>query len=195
MAKKAQASGKANARVAKAKPKAVAKKPVKAAALAKAPAAAKAAKAKPQAKPSGKTALTPKKPVEVAASLGKKPTAAAAPKKGASEPALLETKKTEAPAPKPAPKTKAERAIQAAETAEKIKIDKNMTEEQAKWADMYNKYRDAQSSNYDMKATFKAATPIQHKVLGWGWIVSNENDRLEVLFKDGKRMLISNYKG
>ncbi len=181
MAKKAQASSKASA---KAKPMAVAKKPIKAVALTKSSAPTKAAKAKPPAKPSGKPAPVSKKPAVVVVL-----------KKTTVEPALLETKKAVASAPKPVPKTKAEKAIQAAETAEKIKIDKNMTEEQAKWVEMYNKFRDAQSSNYDMKATFKAATSIQHKVLGWGWIVSNENDRLEVLFKDGKRMLISNYKG
>ena len=86
--------------------------------------------------------------------------------------------------------------MQAAETTEKIKIDREkMSDEQIKWAEMYNKYRDAQAAAYDMKSTFKAGAPILHKILGWGWVVSNENDRLEVLFKDGKRMLISNYRG
>ena len=32
------------------------------------------------------------------------------------------------------------------------------------------------------------------KVLGWGFILKNDNDRLEVLFETGIRMLISNYK-
>lgn len=87
-------------------------------------------------------------------------------------------------------------AKQVSENTDKIKIDRDsMTDEQIKWAEMYNKYKDTQASSYDMKATFQAASPLMHKVLGWGWIVSNENDRLEVLFKDGKRMLISNYRG
>lgn len=50
-------------------------------------------------------------------------------------------------------------------------------------------------SNYDMKKTFEPKTAIEHKTLGWGYILENRNDRLEVLFKDGIRFLISNYKG
>lgn len=85
---------------------------------------------------------------------------------------------------------------QVAESTDKIKIDRDsMTEEQIKWAEMYNKFKDTQASQYDMKSTFKAGAPILHKILGWGWVVSNDNDRLEVLFKDGKRVLISNYRG
>ncbi len=155
------------------------------------------AAAKVVAKKSAKPAkVAAKKPVKAAASApkpaAKAPAKASAPAKKAASPAVLEKKSAPVEPPK---KATAAKAPQAAETSEKIKIDKSMTEEQAKWAEMYNKYRDTQASNYDMKSTFKAASPIQHKVLGWGWIVSNENDRLEVLFKDGKRMLISNYRG
>lgn len=149
--------------------------------------------AKKSAKP---TKAAAKKPVKAAASAPKsvaKAVAKAPAKKAA--PAVLEKKAAPAEPAVTPKKAVAAKAPQATESSEKIKIDKSMTEEQAKWAEMYNKYRDTQASNYDMKSTFKAASPIQHKVLGWGWIVSNENDRLEVLFKDGKRMLISNYRG
>lgn len=92
--------------------------------------------------------------------------------------------------------TKSAGSKQVADSTEKIKIDReSMSDEQVKWAEMYNKHKETQASLYDMKATFQAGVPIQHKVLGWGWVVSNDNDRLEVLFKDGKRMLISNYRG
>jgi len=92
--------------------------------------------------------------------------------------------------------TKVISSKQVSESTEKIKIDRDsMSDEQVKWAEMYNKHKETQATSYDMKATFQAGVPIQHKVLGWGWVVSNENDRLEVLFKDGKRMLISNYRG
>lgn len=171
MAKKAQAAAKVVAKKSAKPTKVAAKKPVKAAASSK-PIASKPAPKAP-AKTPAKAAPTPAKK---------------------SAPAVLE-KKVAAPAADVAPKKAASKAAQAAESSEKIKIDKSMTEEQAKWAEMYNKYRDTQTSNYDMKSTFKAASAIQHKVLGWGWIVSNDNDRLEVLFKDGKRMLISNYRG
>jgi hypothetical protein len=33
-----------------------------------------------------------------------------------------------------------------------------------------------------------------HKVLGWGFIISNINDRLDILFETGVKTLISNYK-
>lgn len=172
MAKKAQDSSKSKAKV-------TAKKA--------APAKAKAAPAKP----------APSKVSKPAASAKAAPKVASKPAKVAAKP-VVEKAASRKPAPVEAPKalSKApEKVVQAAESSEKIKIDKNMTEEQVKWVEMYNKYKDSQAAVYDMKATFKAASAIQHKVLGWGWIVSNENDRLEVLFRDGKRMLISNYRG
>jgi hypothetical protein len=45
-----------------------------------------------------------------------------------------------------------------------------------------------------MRGSFEERTAIVHKVLGWGYILANRNDRLEVLFKDGIKYLISNYK-
>jgi len=62
------------------------------------------------------------------------------------------------------------------------------------WYDFYKKNADVNPTHYDMRSQFEANQPLMHKTLGWGWIVSNDNDRLEVIFKDGKRMLISNYK-
>jgi hypothetical protein len=62
------------------------------------------------------------------------------------------------------------------------------------WLELHRKHSDEKASNYDMRSAFEASTPLNHKILGWGWILSNENDRLEVVFKDGKRILISNYK-
>jgi hypothetical protein len=62
------------------------------------------------------------------------------------------------------------------------------------WYEFYRKHHQSPAQNYDMRSRFESQAPLLHKVLGWGWILSNDNDRLEVLFKDGKRMLISNYK-
>jgi hypothetical protein len=56
------------------------------------------------------------------------------------------------------------------------------------------KYGKDKALTYKMTETFTSLAPIQHKVLGWGFILTNENDRLEVLFETGIRMLISNYK-
>lgn len=66
-------------------------------------------------------------------------------------------------------------------------------DDEGRWQDLYEKYKSEKAQAYDMKGAFEAGKPLQHKILGWGWILSNENDRLEVLFKDGRRMLISNY--
>ncbi len=79
-------------------------------------------------------------------------------------------------------------------SAAQKKADKLSSEASAQWADLHQKYSSEKPQVYDMKAQFEANKPLQHKVLGWGWIMSVENDRLEVMFQDGKRMLISNYK-
>jgi hypothetical protein len=65
----------------------------------------------------------------------------------------------------------------------------------AKWMSLQNKNKNIKAPAYNMQKTFAARSPISHKVLGWGYILSNNNDRLEVLFKDGIKNLISNYKG
>lgn len=63
-----------------------------------------------------------------------------------------------------------------------------------KWATLFKKAEQIESKPYNMKAAFEEKTAIVHKVLGWGYILANRNDRLEVLFKDGIKYLISNYK-
>lgn len=63
-----------------------------------------------------------------------------------------------------------------------------------KWLSLHEKHKAKKASLYNMKEVFEAKTPLLHKILGWGFIISVVNDRLEVLFKDGVRVLISNYK-
>ncbi len=63
-----------------------------------------------------------------------------------------------------------------------------------KWIGLYSRSKSIETLPYNMKQTFQEKTAIAHKVLGWGYILSNENHRLEVLFKDGVKQLISNYK-
>lgn len=76
----------------------------------------------------------------------------------------------------------------------RIKAEKFAASEDAsKWVEYRERYKGEQAPMYDMKSSFEAGRPLQHKLLGWGWVLSNENDRLEVLFQDGRRMLISNY--
>lgn len=64
----------------------------------------------------------------------------------------------------------------------------------AKWATLNKKSEQIDVKPYNMKGVFEERTAITHKVLGWGYILTNRNDRLEVLFKDGIKYLISNYK-
>lgn len=64
----------------------------------------------------------------------------------------------------------------------------------AKWALLFKKADQIEAKPYSMRAEFDEKTAIVHKLLGWGYILANRNDRLEVLFKDGIKYLISNYK-
>lgn len=76
-----------------------------------------------------------------------------------------------------------------------VKIERgNLSDEKAKWAELNKKYGKDKAVPYKMSEKFQSMIPIQHKILGWGFILTNENDRLEVLFETGIRMLISNYK-
>lgn len=63
-----------------------------------------------------------------------------------------------------------------------------------KWNAFFKKAEDIKSAPYSMKNSYEPKTAITHKILGWGYILENKNDRLEVLFKDGIKFLISNYK-
>lgn len=63
-----------------------------------------------------------------------------------------------------------------------------------KWTSLFKKADTIESKPYNMKQSYSEKTAIVHKVLGWGYIMANRNDRLEVLFKDGIKYLISNYK-
>jgi len=63
-----------------------------------------------------------------------------------------------------------------------------------KWNTLFKKAEQIEAKPYNMRNVFEEKTAITHKVLGWGYILANRNDRLEVLFKDGIKYLISNYK-
>ncbi len=84
-----------------------------------------------------------------------------------------------------------------AKKAEKVAAQAAATnaEENRQWQEFKDKYDGEKVAQYSMKAAFQAQQAIQHKILGWGFILSNVNDRLEVLFESGKKILISNYQG
>lgn len=76
-----------------------------------------------------------------------------------------------------------------------IKVERgNLADEKAKWQELFKRYGKEKAVNYKMSDEFQALKPINHKVLGWGFVLTNENNRLEVLFENGIKVLISNYK-
>jgi hypothetical protein len=99
---------------------------------------------------------------------------------------ILQSKPAKAPKVKKARKSN---SVSAKERAAILISD----EENARWVELHEKHKSVKPVVYDMKLQYEANKALQHKILGWGWILSNENDRLEVLFKDGRKVLISNY--
>jgi hypothetical protein len=63
-----------------------------------------------------------------------------------------------------------------------------------KWQALHVKAKQIPTVGYNMKNAYEKQTAITHKTLGWGFIMDSRNGRLEVLFKDGIKYLISNYK-
>lgn len=62
------------------------------------------------------------------------------------------------------------------------------------WQKFFDTHKNEKAKSYNMRESFEAKSSLQHVKLGWGFILSNINDRLEVLFKEGIKILISNYK-
>ena len=118
----------------------------------------------------------------------KKEVVAKAPKKTAAPADPAETEKVVAAKAPAVPKIgKREKAALAA-------IEKTTADELKKWTDYKQKYGSEKALPYSMSSVYEAGKPLQHKVLGWGYIINVQNDRLEVLFENGPKMLISNYK-
>lgn len=149
------------------------------------PSASKPAK-KSAAKATGKSKDSAKAKVEVKKSEPKKTSAKPA------KQAEMAAPESVAPVERPVKAAKVPKVP--AKTKKELKLEAISSQAEALWAEYYSKHGNEKAQTYDMKSQFEAHKPLQHKVLGWGWIASNENDRLEVIFKDGKRMLISNYK-
>lgn len=128
-------------------------------------------------------------------------------KKAASKSSKEGAEKAEKPKKEAAPKVKAEKKAApkktAEEKAEAKKAAKAKKEQAAaaaaaseaneKWLEMKEKHGKEKASKYSMTGQFQAQSPIEHPKLGWGYIMANNNDRLEVLFQEGIKVLISNY--
>lgn len=171
-----------------------------------APKAAKAAK--PAAK--AKTKAEPKPAAKAKVAAVEKPAKAAPIEKPAKTvaPKVKAAPEAEKPAVEKPVKEKKVAATEASAPAKKPKkgaaqpevitasglVDNSTPENKKKWRDLKERYGKDKASTYNMSAQFEAEQPLEHKVLGWGYILTNNQDRLEVLFETGVKILISNYK-
>ena len=89
-------------------------------------------------------------------------------------------------APKPAKKTRKKKS-----SAEPIGPS---AEESKQWEKLLEQNKEEKAIPYNMKKTFESVSSIEHKSFGRGFIISQYNNRLKVLFKDGTKTLISNYQ-
>lgn len=106
----------------------------------------------------------------------------------------MKSEKGEKAEKKAAGSAKAEKKSKKSAKALAIALDK-LADLGAQWNALYERSKDLEVVPYKMSDSYEARTAIMHKVLGWGYVLSTQNDRLEVLFKDGIKILISNYKG
>lgn len=75
----------------------------------------------------------------------------------------------------------------AVQSSEMEKVD-------AEWSELMNQNKSAKPVPYSMSEDFQPKTVISHKVLGVGFVLKSQNNRIEVAFKEGKKTLITNYK-
>ena len=85
-------------------------------------------------------------------------------------------------------------AVKKSRSSSSVGSAESLSKMSQKWATLFRKSADEGAAPYAITSSYEPKTAIMHKVLGWGYILSNRNDRLEVLFKDGIKYLISNYK-
>ena len=80
--------------------------------------------------------------------------------------------------------TKAER--EAKEEADKLK---------EKWNELNALSEGQPAKKYKLSEDFETNIAIDHPKMGWGYVLNSQNNRIEVLFEEGIKVLISNYKG
>lgn len=116
---------------------------------------------------------------------------AAKPVEKTEKPALaksVDSVKTTSSVAKPAPAAKKVR----------IPIPEGLTGEAAKlalkWRQLFEKSQEEEAQPYKMTGSYLAKSPIKHKILGWGYVLSSNNNRIEVLFQNGIKTLVTDYK-
>ena len=79
--------------------------------------------------------------------------------------------------------TKAER--EANEEAERLRD---------KWQELHTLSEGQPAKKYMITDSYESNTALDHAKLGWGYVLTSQNNRLEVLFEDGIKILVSNYE-
>ncbi len=157
--------------------------------------------AKAAAKPATKLPAKPvTKPVEKIAT-EKKTTEKPAPKppKVAAKPVVVKEAPVEAIEAKPTPK------IMSGAPTVKVPKEKKPTKKalaaaaavakaDADWLQLTNQYKAVKPVPYAMSEDYPPKSVISHKILGLGYVLTSLNNRIEVMFKDGKKTLVTNYK-
>lgn len=78
-------------------------------------------------------------------------------------------------------------------SVQKVRQIERLIQKGAGWEGILSHIENA-AIPYNMKASFEEKTAIKHPKMGIGYITSAENDRLRVLFSEGTKSLIMNYK-
>ncbi len=149
---------------------------------------------KPAITPAKAKAKSPPKPVSKAEPKEvKKATAKAAPEKVT--PSALSAKVSSKMSLKPAAE-KAEKAEKKATKKQPPQQEETIAEESgsADWLELQKQFKGAKAVPYALTEDFPAKSVISHKVLGIGFVIKNVNNRIDVVFKDGQKTLITNYK-
>ena len=108
-------------------------------------------------------------------------------------------KKSKAPAKKaPAKKAPAKKVTsdKKPNLTKKQEVKKTLVskEDRKAFEAYFKKYQDLKPVSYDMKKSYQEGIALKHASFGWGFVVSSINNRLEVVFEEGRKILISNYK-
>jgi hypothetical protein len=153
----------------------------------------KAASKKTESKKADSKKTEPKvkaaKPVKTKEPKAAKPKAAPkASKKDKDADGQMETPSTLAMAAEKAPPKK--KRMTKKQLADQTERDE-LTE---KWAKLKDLDHESKAQKYKMSEAYEPNTPVEHPVFGWGFILSLNENKLEVLFESGIKMLVSNFK-
>lgn len=67
-------------------------------------------------------------------------------------------------------------------------------EQYKKWLKLQKQLAIEKASDYRMTEDFELKAPISHKVHGWGVVMQKRDNYIDVLFEQGLKTLIVNYK-